>query len=129
MDEILSQIPGVAAHLTAAEEGRCAWPLCEFVRRNPRYFALFRNESLTEAILEKITAAHRTEFIRIMRSHTSWTEEQLDILFRFQTCGCLALIRRSGGMDDGEWTNARETVDRFLRKGLEIGAEDALLLL
>lgn len=126
LDELLSMVPGIAAHLTSEAGEESAIPLCEFVRRSPRYFALFRNESLTGVILDKITAAHREDFVRIMHSRSSWSKQQLDTLFRFQISGCLSLIRRSGGMDDREWTNAREAVDRFLRKGLELGAEDAL---
>ena len=126
LDELLSMVPGIAEHLASTSGEESAIPLCEFVRRSPRYFALFRNESLTGVILDKITAAHRADFIRIMGRRSPWSERQLDTLFRFQISGCLALIRRSGGMGDGEWLRARETVDRFLRKGLELGAEDAL---
>lgn len=127
LDEILSQALGIAEHLVSPDGDGCSLPLCEFVRRNPHYFALFRNESLTGVILDKLAAAQREKYIRTMRRRTPWSEAQLDTLFRFQASGCLALIRRSVGMSDGDWLAARETVDGFLRKGLEIGVDSALI--
>ena len=126
LEEMITRMSSIAGHLADPEEGACKYPLCEFVRRDPRYFALFRNESLTNIIVEKLTAAHREEFIRTMRAYSDWSEEQLELLLRFQNSGCIALIRGSGGTGEEEWAQARETVDRFLRKGLEIPEKTTL---
>ena len=92
LDEMLSQLPGVAAQLVSPEREGCALPLCEFVRREPRYLALFRNESLTDVLLDKLTAVHREDFVRTMLRRSPWSERQLDTRLRFQTSGCITLI-------------------------------------
>ena len=127
LEGLLAEMASVADHLTSAPDGGCKYPLCEYVRRDPRYFALFRNESLTSIIVDKLTTVHREEYIRTMRRFFDWSEEQLELLLRFQWSGCVALIRGSGGTGDEEWARARETVDRFLRNGLEIPGKIALL--
>ena len=127
LDELLAEILSQVAHIAAqraAGGGDCGWHLCEFVRSNPRVFALFRNESLTGVILDRMTSFRRETLIRTLRLNSPWTEKQLEIILRFQTSGCLSLIRRSGSMDDEEWRRSKETVDSFLRKGLEFDGED-----
>ena len=124
LDELLSMVPGIAEHLASTSGEESAIPLCEFVRRSPRYFALFRNESLTGVILDRMISFRRESLIRTLRLSSPWTEKQLEIILRFQTSGCLSLIRRSGSMDDEEWRRSKETVDSFLRKGLEFDGED-----
>ena len=121
LDDILSQVPSVTAHLTDAPKAPgCNYPICEFVRRDPRYFALFCNDSIQSFLVDRIIAAHRGENVSILRLHSDLPEEQLALLLRFQVSGCLALIRKSAGDSDEAWRAARETVDQFLRRGLSI---------
>ena len=121
LDDILSQATSVTAHLTdAPKDPSCPYPICEFVRRNPRYFALFCNDSIQSFIVDRIIAAHKGEYVSILRLHSGMTEEQMALLLRFQVSGCLALIRKSAGDSAEAWRAVRETVDQFLRRGLSL---------
>ena len=121
LDDILSQVPSVTAHLTdAPKDPGCPYPICEFVRRDPRVFALFCNDSAGSFIIDRIIAAFKSEYVDTMRRHSALSEQQLTLLLRFQVSGCLALIRKSAGDSDESWRTSREAVDQFLRRGLTI---------
>ena len=64
---------------------------------------------------------------KLLASQNQELQEQLELLLRFQWSGCVALIRGSFGIGEADWARDRETVDRFLRKGLEIPMKTTLL--
>lgn len=102
----------------SAGDEKCAYPLCRFLREQSKYQQLFFSDSLRGKIIERMTAAHREQFISSLKERTGLDDSTLSAIFLFQLSGCLAVTKANLGIEDSSWTDIQCSIDGFLKDGI-----------
>lgn len=120
LDEAVSRTYGVLDLIDPPSGGcrDCTWPLCHFLRRNPKYHALFYDESLSDTIVDIIARRSLDDFVARMQQRTDLPEEACRAVFYFQLSGCLAVCRKNASCSEEQWKNVRSAVDTILEMGI-----------
>lgn len=103
----------------ASESLDKGYPLCRFIRENPKYQPLFFSDSLRSKVIGKIADANLESFLSQMREKTDLEENVLISLFYFQINGCLAISKKEISSDDSAWSITQCNIDRFLKGGFD----------
>ncbi|MDO5134704.1 MAG: TetR/AcrR family transcriptional regulator [Eubacteriales bacterium] len=121
LDRILSESSSLSDQLCpdlCAPGDKCRHPLCRYIRSHREYHCLFFDDALSSYILSKIYISHKEDIINVWAEKTGLPREQLEMIAYFQLSGCFAAVRKSAGMDDGQWENTKAVIDRFIQGGL-----------
>lgn len=100
-----------------AQDEKCAYPLCRFLRENRKYQPLFFSDSLHSYVVDRMAESYRQSFVERMGRETGLGEASLSALFYFQLNGCLAISKRNLTVPDETWNEIQCDVDRFLKNG------------
>lgn len=101
-----------------ASEGCSRLPVCELIRKCPEYRPLFMDEELTGIITRQIAERNKERFIQ-HNSHRSLNETHVNALFSYISAGCMSFIQSTLKENDKEWSEAKRTVDSFVRAGVK----------
>ena len=88
-------------------------PACQRAASNPKYRALFLNESMSHLILDKMY--HKERAIRIpdiMAAH-HLTEWEADIIFRYMQYGNFAVNKSLAWVKNEDWYHAQDVIRSF----------------
>lgn len=95
----------------APEEDADAWlPVCQRAASSPKFQVLFRNESTSHIILEKLYRREVTKQVpQIMEAYhvSEWAAE---IIFRYTLYGNFAVNRMLGWKKDAKWYRAQKLI-------------------
>ncbi len=119
--DALSNTRSMLVQIGCASSSDCSdgYPLCRFLRDNSKYRALFFADSLHSQVIDRIAASSMESFLTHMRTVTDLDDDILTTIFYFQLNGCLAISKRSIGINDEKWNEIQCGIDTFLRSGFE----------
>ena len=120
-DEALSDIHSLLKHISldAADDDKCVYGLCRFLRNHRKYQPLFFSASLHDAAVDRLAALDQDEYLERIKADKDMPMDVLLALLYFQINGCLAICKRNIGISDSAWETIQCTVDRFLKHGFE----------
>ncbi len=118
-DDALGSVSSVLVQVgcEAAEEKKCAYPLCRFLRENKKYRPLFFSDSLHSHAIERIAASSWENFYGKLSAESGANEDVLRAIFYFQLNGCLAVSKQNIGISDSDWSEIQCSIDHFLKNG------------
>ncbi len=118
-DDALSSVNNVLVQVgcESADEKKCAYPLCRFLRDNKKYQPLFFSDSLHSQVIDRIAASSWEGFYDGLSIKSGLSEGVLKAIFYFQLNGCLAVSKQNIGITDNEWSEIQCNIDRFLKNG------------
>lgn len=123
LDDILeasfSDVSGTIDHVLCPHKEACTYPFCQKVQENKELWPLFMDETVSEKIVKRLAERSKEGFVSYLMQHSSLTFEQAESLFYFQIHGCLTINRLMLQNKSRDWHTVQETVDRFIRSGLE----------
>ncbi len=119
LNDFLSDTASVFDHVLCPYKLRCTYPFCEKIRSSPRYQVLFFDDIASARMLEKLADLGKEDFITHLMQRSLLTFAQAEALFYFQMNGCLAMNRRMLKNQCADWQAVQQTVDQFIRAGLE----------
>lgn len=104
-----------------AEDIDAFLPAYQRAARNPKYRALFLNESLSHIILDKMyRKEHSIRIPDIMAAH-HLTEWEADIIFRYMLYGSFAVNKSLAWVKNDDWYHAQDVIRAFTApKDMEI---------
>ena len=106
-------------HVLCPERQCAAYPFCDKLHSSERYRALFLDESVTERLMDRLAEAYKAPYTAYLTAHSALTAAQAEAVFTFQMNGCLAVNRLMLRACRGDWKSVQQTIDGFLRAGLE----------
>lgn len=120
LEDALSRIGGVLDLVDSAggQPSNCTLPLCQFLRDNPKYQAMFFDDALNTVIVDAVARHHLAAFITEMKARSGLEEHALEALFYFQLSGCLAVCKRNAARGDEQWSSIQCAVDSLLVEGI-----------
>ena len=88
-------------------------PACQRAARNPKYRALFLNESLSHIILDKMYRKERSIRIPDIMAAHHLTEWEADIIFRYMLYGNFAVNKSLAWVKNDDWYHAQDVIRTF----------------
>ncbi len=88
-------------------------PACQRAASNPKYRALFLNESMSYLILDKMYRKERAVRIPDIMAAHGLTEWEADIIFRYMLYGNFAVNKSLAWVKNEEWYHAQDVIRRF----------------
>ncbi len=123
LDDILEQsfsdVSGTIDHVLCPHKETCTYPLCQKVQVNSALWPLFMDDTVSERIIAKLSEGSKEGFVSYLMRHSDLTFEQAEAVFYFQISGCLTINRLMLKNNCRDWHAIQETVDRFIRAGLQ----------
>ncbi len=119
-DEMLKDTSSALDHVLCPDcTSNCSYPFCEKIHGSPRYRAIFLDDALTSAIIEKMAETGKEGYVTWLMSHSLLTFEDAESVFYFQMNGCLAVNRLMLRNHCTNWKQIQKTIDTFIKAGLE----------
>ncbi len=123
LDDILEQsfsdVSGTIDHILCPHKETCTYPLCQKVQGNSALWPLFMDDTISEKIITRLSQSSKESFVSYLMRHSDLTFEQAEAIFYFQINGCLTVNRLMLKNNCRDWHAIQETVDRFIRAGLQ----------
>ncbi len=123
LDDILEQsfsdVSGTIDHVLCPHKETCTYPLCQKVQGHSALWPLFMDDTISERIIAKLSEGSKESFVSYLMRHSDLTFEQAEAVFYFQINGCLTINRLMLKNNCRDWHTIQETVDRFIRAGLQ----------
>ncbi len=123
LDDILQQsfsdVSGAIDHVLCPKKETCTYPFCQKVQENDALRPLFLDDTISERIIQKLADGSKEGFVSYLMRHSALTFEQAEAVFYFQMNGCLTINRLMLKNNCRDWHAVQQTVDRFLRAGLQ----------
>lgn len=119
LDNAFSNVGNAIDHVLCIHRDACTYPFCQCVQDNPEMRTLFLDDSLAEKIVQKVSAANKDAFISFLMKNSSLSYSQAEAIFHFQINGCMSINRQMLKSGRADWQAVQETVDRFIRAGLQ----------
>ena len=85
---------------------------------------LFMDETVSARIIKKLADKSKEGFVGYLMQHSDLTFEQAESIFYFQIHGCLTINRLMLQNNCRDWHNVQQTIDRFIRAGLQEFLQD-----
>lgn len=92
-------------------------PACQRAARNPKYRALFLNESTSHIIPDKLYRKERAIRIPDIMSAHHLSEWEADIIFRYMLYGNFAVNRALAWVKNDDWYKAQNVIREFTAPG------------
>ena len=77
-----------------------------------------------ERIIKQLAGKSKEGFVSYLMQHSDLTFEQAESIFYFQIHGCLTINRLMLQNNCRDWHNVQQTIDRFIRAGLQEFLQD-----
>lgn len=106
-------------HVMCPEMSRCTYPFCQKVQESEEFQILFFDEIASAKLLDKLCEVSKESFITNLMQNSLLSYEQAEAILYFQMNGCLAINKRMLQNNCRDWTQIRQTVDQFIKSGLE----------
>ncbi len=123
LDDILNRsfsgVSGTIDHVLCPHKETCTYPFCQKVQDNAELRPLFMDDTISEKIVKKLSDSSKEGFVSYLMQHSDLTFEQAEAVFYFQINGCLTINRLMLKNRCRDWHKVQETVDRFIRAGLQ----------
>lgn len=119
LDQAFSDVSGTIDHVLCPHKETCTYPFCQKVQENKELWPLFLDETVSDRILNRLAENSKEGFVRFLMQHSSLTFEQAESIFYFQINGCLTVNRLMLKNNCRDWHVVQQTVDRFIRAGLQ----------
>ncbi len=123
LDDILEQsfsdVSGTIDHVLCPHKEACTYPLCRKVQGESALWPLFMDDTISERILARLSERSKESFVSYLMRRSDLTFEQAEAVFYFQINGCLTINRLMLKNNCRDWHTVQETVDRFIRAGLQ----------
>ena len=119
LTELMSETTCALDHVLCPNRQCSTYPFCDKIRQSDRYQVLFLDESVTEILLRKLSDACKETYVTYLMSHSLLTFQEAEAIFTFQMNGCLAINRLMLRNQCTDWKRVQQTIDGFLRAGLE----------
>jgi AcrR family transcriptional regulator len=119
LNDALSDTSSVLDHVLCPQRINCTYPFCEKIQDNQQYRPLFFDEIASARIVKKVSDIYMEGFITRLMQNSVLTFEQAEAIFCFQINGCLTINRMMLKNHCSDWKKIQETIDRFLKAGLE----------
>ena len=119
LDDALKNVHGLLEQVLPGRENDCTFPLCRFLRANPKYQVVFFDETLYTHVVDRAATHAKDDFVARMRERSDLFPEAIEALFYFQISGCLAISKRNASSDDEQWDAIQCAVDTLMRSGIE----------
>ena len=97
---------------------------CQKVQENKALWPLFMDETVSERIIKQLAGKSKEGFVSYLMQHSDLTFEQAESIFYFQIHGCLTINRLMLQNNCRDWHNVQQTIDRFIRAGLQEFLQD-----
>lgn len=128
LDDLLelsfSDVSGTLDHVLCPHKETCTYPFCQKVQENEALWPLFLDETISERILRRLAENSKEGFVSYLMQRSSLTFEQAESLFYFQMNGCLTINRLMLQNKCRDWHAVQQTIDRFIRAGLQEFLQD-----
>lgn len=120
ISEMLQDTSSAIDHVLCPEcTSGCSYPFCNKIHENPRYQALFLDDTLSSKLIEKLADAGKEGYITWLMSHSLLTFEEAEAIFCFQMNGCLTINKLMLRNHCTDWRKIQKTIDTFIKAGLE----------
>lgn len=119
LEDFLSDTSGVLEHVLCPYKQNCTYPFCEKIRSSSQYQVLFLDDLTSARMLEKLMDSGKEQFVTHLMQNSLLTFEQAESIFYFQMNGCLAINRMMIKQQCGDWTKIQQTIDQFIKAGIE----------
>jgi len=119
LTELMSETACVLDHVLCPDRTCGGYPFCDKIQSGSRLRILFLDESITEKLIEKVSAVCKEDYVTYLMSHSLLTCREAEAIFYFQMNGCLAINRQMLRSRRPDWRKVQETIDGFIRAGLE----------
>lgn len=128
LDDILaesfSDVSGTIDHVLCPHKETCTYPFCQKVQENKELWPLFMDETVSERIVKRLADKSKEGFVSYLMQHSNLTFEQAESIFYFQIHGCLTINRLMLQNNCRDWHTVQQTIDRFIRGGLQEFLQD-----
>lgn len=123
LDDILaesfSDVSGTINHVLCPHKETCTYPFCQKVQENKELWPLFMDGTVSEKIVKRLADKSKEGFVSYLMQHSDLTFEQAESIFYFQIHGCMTINRLMLQNNCRDWHIIQQTIDRFIRGGLE----------
>lgn len=118
--EVLNSRPSTTHSCVGLTSGQytCPYAICDRVRENPSYAALFFDESAASLVVEIISDLCRDPYVHRLSNTLGIPPRDAAIVFQFQLNGCLAVNRDSFKNGDTCLEHNRDLIASFIQGGL-----------
>lgn len=128
LDDILaesfSDVSETIDHVLCPHKETCTYPFCQKVQENEELWPLFMDETVSERIVKRLADKSKEGFVSYLMQHSNLTFEQAESIFYFQIHGCLTINRLMLQNNCRDWHVVQQTIDRFIRAGLQEFLQD-----
>ncbi len=122
--ESFSDVSQTIGHVLCPQKETCTYPFCQKVQENKELWPLFMDETVSERIIKQLAGKSKEGFVSYLMQHSDLTFEQAESIFYFQIHGCLTINRLMLQNNCRDWHNVQQTIDRFIRAGLQEFLQD-----
>lgn len=122
--ESFSDVSQTIGHVLCPQKETCTYPFCQKVQENKALWPLFMDETVSERIIKQLAGKSKEGFVSYLMQHSDLTFEQAESIFYFQIHGCLTINRLMLQNNCRDWHNVQQTIDRFIRAGLQEFLQD-----
>lgn len=121
IDDVLSQAKPLHKQLERQSDSsqKCAFPLCQLIRSNRQYQALFLSDSLQSRVVNRVRQCSAGQLAEGMITDGRLSAKEMQTLRTFQMHGCLAVCKQNLQLSDEEWTAIQCSIDRLLQLGFQ----------
>ena len=124
LTESFSDVSQTIGHVLCPQKETCTYPFCQKVQENEALWPLFMDETVSERIIKQLADKSKEGFISYLMQHSDLTFEQAESIFYFQIHGCLTINRLMLQNNCRDWHKVQQTIDRFIRAGLQEFLQD-----
>lgn len=124
LTESFSDVSGTINHVLCPHKETCTYPFCQKVQENKELWPLFMDGTVSEKIVKRLADKSKEGFVSYLMQHSDLTFEQAESIFYFQIHGCLTINRLMLQNNCRDWHNVQQTIDRFIRAGLQEFLQD-----
>ena len=124
LTESFSDVSGTINHVLCPHKETCTYPFCQKVQENKELWPLFMDGTVSEKIVKRLADKIKEGFVSYLMQHSDLTFEQAESIFYFQIHGCLTINRLMLQNNCRDWHNVQQTIDRFIRAGLQEFLQD-----
>ena len=124
LTESFSDVSGTINHVLCPHKETCTYPFCQKVQENKELWPLFMDDTVSEKIVKRLADKSKEGFVSYLMQHSDLTFEQAESIFYFQIHGCLTINRLMLQNNCRDWHNVQQTIDRFIRAGLQEFLQD-----
>ena len=119
LTESFSDVSQTIGHVLCPQKETCTYPFCQKVQENEVLWPLFMDETVSARIIKKLADKSKEGFVGYLMQHSDLTFEQAESIFYLQIHGCLTINRLMLQNNCRDWHNVQQTIDRFIRAGLQ----------